>query len=94
LEAEPQERFVWDSEVMGFGVRVKPTGVKSYVLKYRRGQTTKRVTISKVAGAYTVSEARERARAMLRPVALGEDPGIERAKGRHARTVGEIADDG
>ena len=29
------ETFVWDSDLKGFGVRMMPTGVGSYVPKYR-----------------------------------------------------------
>ena len=37
LYAKGSEFTVWDETVTGFGVRVRPTGAKSYVVMYRAG---------------------------------------------------------
>ena len=50
----PREKafIAFDSDVKGFGVRVMPTGMKTYVLEYRpgsggRGVAKKRLTLGK-----------------------------------------------
>lgn len=86
------EVFLWDTEVKGFGLRVKPTGAKAFVLKYRIGTKTKRFTISKVGSPYTVEEARGRAEDLLRGVKDGFDPMAAKVEAREAMTVAELAD--
>jgi len=34
-KSEGKRQTVWDTDVAGFGLRVTPSGQRSYVLKYR-----------------------------------------------------------
>lgn len=87
-----EDLFCWDGELKGFGVRVKPSGVKSYVLKYRTRQgVARRFTFAR-HGEVTVEQARKRAAALLAEVRLGGDPAAERQEQRHAATVADLID--
>ncbi len=69
-----QEFSLWDSEVRGFGVRIKPSGTKSFVLKYRNASGQQRkITIGQY-GQLTLEQARKLARKHLGVLAAGTDP--------------------
>jgi integrase len=89
----PRERDVveWDEAMPGFGVRVKPSGVKSYIIQYRRGAISKRMTIGSCA-LFRLEQARERGRRLLLAAKDGEDPAAERDKARKAPSVSDLAD--
>src|SRR5215468_3852237 len=87
--------FLFDGELPGFGLRVTPGGVKSFILQYRagrgRGAPKRRVTVGRY-GKWTVDQARREARRLLGEVAQGQDPALERAEAAKAYTVATLAE--
>jgi integrase len=84
--------FAWDGEVRGFGVRVKPSGVKTYFIQYRNADSrTRRMVIGK-HGILTTEEARDLARQRLAEVLKGEDPSAKRRAARSGMTVSDVCD--
>jgi integrase len=95
LRARDNEYAVWDAQMPGFGIRVRPTGAKSYVVVYRagsgRGAPVRRYTIAGV-GKIAPELARKRAKALLGQVAHGHDPAGERTSERGTPTISELAE--
>jgi integrase len=73
------EFHVWDIQLPGFGVRVRKTGHKTYVLFYRpRDRKRIRKLTLGSANAINATEARRQAREILGQIAAGKDPADER----------------
>lgn len=91
--ADPARRYyVWDTEIKGFGLLVLPSGVKSYIFRYRTAEgVERRATIGK-HGSVTPDEARDKADEMRRAVGQGRDPLGEKKARREAATVGDVLD--
>ena len=93
LELADKPYIAWDDKLMGFGIRVQPTGLKSFLVNYRAGDggrkaPNKRVVIGRY-GRVAPDQARRLARKMLGKVADGEDPAGDRASARRMPTLGE-----
>ena len=89
---EGKRRIIWDSSVVGFGLLVLPSGVKSFVYDYRNSRGKKRrATIGRV-GDMTPDQARKAAEAMRDLVRSGGDPLAKRKADREAPTVGDVLD--
>ena len=96
---EPAERpwIAWDDRLTGFGCRVQPSGVKSFIVNYRAGDggrkaPNKRVVVGR-HGRVTPDRARKLAQEVLGRVAGGDDPAGERADARALPTLGEACDE-
>lgn len=82
----------WDRDLRGFGVRVFPTGAKTFVFRYTTAHGLKRlITVSKV-GELTLDQARQKASRHRVAVLDGVDPAEEKAKTRDAQSLNALAD--
>ena len=91
----PRRYEIFDTDLKGFGLRVSPSGEKTWIVRYRPGDggrsvSKKIATIGKV-GTLTPKQAREKAAKLLSSVKLGGDPAAEKAARRATITVSELA---
>ena len=73
LRPREREYTVWDNHVVGLGVRVRPTGGRSYVLLEDNGERSRRVSLGPVS-LKTVAEVRRECharKASPKPLATG-----------------------
>lgn len=90
---ETNELLIWDSELKGFGVRIFPTGRRTYFVQYRNqfgGTRRKKIGVH---GIITADQAREEAKKLLGDVARGEDPSQDFQKAKLKPTFEELADE-
>ncbi|MCP5382045.1 MAG: tyrosine-type recombinase/integrase [Kordiimonadaceae bacterium] len=95
LKPEEKDKFIWDGELKGFGLKVTPAGNKVFIVQYRpggRGNPTKRYTIGKY-GPLSAEEARKEAKSILGKVAKGTDPQAIKQLEKKANTIAELCDD-
>jgi len=85
-----KDRILFDSVLPGFGLRISPMGRKSFVVQYRSGGRTRRISLGRF-GTVTCDQARRRAKELLGAVAGGEDPAEQRNSERHTPTVNTLA---
>lgn len=88
---------VWDEgdgSVKGFGVRVFPSGVKSFCLVYRDPYgKQRRYTIGKHGRDLTVDQARKVARELSADILRGADPAGNKVSTRKALAVNQLLDE-
>ncbi len=83
--------YLWDTELSCFGVRIYPTGRKSFVVSYWSRGRRRFYTIGPY-GKMTLPQAREAALEVFLQVRRGEDPSAQRLTARQAPTMGDLAD--
>jgi hypothetical protein len=90
LASNHQDAVVWDSEVIGFGVRCRRSGAKYYVIKMRVGGRQRWLTIGRHGSPWTPDNARREALGLLGLKAGGKDPATERDRQKGALTIAEL----
>ena len=91
LKIEAKDYFVWDSHIAGFGLRVMPSGAKTYQAQYRKGGRTRRVSLGR-HGKITAEQARKLAQEVMGSVAKGDNPAEEISQHRRAPTVAALCE--
>ena len=82
--------YVWDTETSGFGLRVYPSGRKSFVVTYRVRGKQRFFTMGRF-GEMTLDQARTEALETLGRARKGEDPSGDRLASHRSPTVNELA---
>ena len=90
LRAGDKDVIYWDRELRGFGVRVYPNGVKTYLVQGRGPRGSKRVTVGR-HGTISADEARRLGNGLLARIRAGEEPGAGTA-GEAGPTVADLAE--
>jgi integrase len=88
IQADPVRDLVhWDDKLPCFGIRTKPTGVKSFIVQYRnKNGRSRRFTVGRF-GTLTFEQGRAQAKVILADVARGLDPAEQRTADRDAVTI-------
>ncbi|MGL4960345.1 MAG: tyrosine-type recombinase/integrase [Inquilinus sp.] len=93
LQHDPRsDVFLWDTELRGFGVRVKPSGTRTFLIQYRNAERRTRRFVIGQYGVLTVEIARDLAKKQLASVVDGGDPSAKRRAARDGMTVAEVCD--
>ena len=82
---------IFDTEVIGFAVRIHASGARSFTIDYRHAGRQRRMNIGRWP-EWSVTAARERAKELRRAIDEGRDPLATREGFREAPRVKDMID--
>jgi integrase len=87
------DKIFWDDDVPGFGVRLRAGGSRSWIFRYKFGNTQRSVKLGN-ATSVAFAVARQNAGLIEAKVRLGEDPAGAKAEARRAvaHTFGAVVE--
>ncbi|MCT4654304.1 MAG: site-specific integrase [Cohaesibacter sp.] len=92
LQPKSTRYQVWDQQVRHFGIRVSPSGNKSFILKYvNHNREQKYKTIGKY-GAWTLKKARDEAIRLNGQISIGRDPQLMKMEKAREISVSMLCD--
>jgi integrase len=96
LSAADKAYIVYDADLKGFGLRVAPSGVKTWQVEYRpypggRDVPKRRMALGSTT-TLTPDEARRKAREILNAAGKGDDPARERGAKRRELKITDLID--
>jgi integrase len=90
-EVKSQRYTIWDAELRGFGVKVQPSGTKSYFAYYRTQSGQQRKPAIGSHGKVTTEEARQIAKKWIAASVSGVDISENRKEARAAPLIRDLA---
>jgi integrase len=88
-----RDTIYFDDDVRRFGIRVRPGGAKSYLIKYRNAQGRQRKVTIGTHGTWTPEQARDKAKELLRAVDGGTDVAESKLEHKNAITIAQLVDE-
>jgi integrase len=88
-----RETVYWDDDLPCFGLRVRASGDRSFIVQYRnKYRRVRKMTLGRPGNEFPPEKARKEAERVLGRVREGVDPAEEKKQARTALTVAELAD--
>jgi integrase len=89
-----KDKVFFDSELGGFGIRIRESGSQAWVVQYDLAGRTRKMTLGGT-DTLTAAQARTKAKDILAAVRLGRDPANEKsaARAKAAKTFGSTLSD-
>lgn len=89
LQPELKQADYWDTNLVGFGIRVSPRGIKTWTLLYRYQRRQRRLGLGRYP-IVSLADARQKAKQALGELSRDIDPAASRDASRESGTFSDL----